>query len=150
MNVLINTIQRSRAVVLAMAIVISFGASLGTSSAQELETQTAQAGPVTIKATPQLTDNTVSFAIVLDTHSVNLDMYDLSQLALARTDDRLEVQPNAWEAPKGGHHREGTLAFPRVGVDGRELIGPETRELELVIREVGGVSTTVIQWTMAV
>ena len=147
MNVQITTLQRSRAVVIAMAILIGVSASFGTSSAQQLETQTVQAGPVTIKATPQLTEDTVSFVIVLDTHSVNLDAYDLGQLAIARTDDGLEVLPETWEAPKGGHHREGTLAFPRVGADGRELIGPDTRGLELVIRDIGGVSITVIQWT---
>jgi hypothetical protein len=114
-----------------------------------LEPRTIQAGPVTIKVEPRLFDTALAFKVTLDSHSVDLDRYDLGQLALARTDEGLEVQPEAWEAPKGGHHREGTLAFPRISADGRELIGPNTRGLELVIRDIGGVQTTVIQWTTA-
>jgi hypothetical protein len=115
-----------------------------------LEPRTIQAGPVTIKVTSQPSDTGLVFSMVLDTHSVDLDQYDLRLLASLRTDHGVEIQPEVWDASKGGHHREGSLVFPRFGVDGAELIGPDAHHLELVIRQIGGVPETVIQWTFAV
>jgi hypothetical protein len=115
-----------------------------------LEPRTVQAGSVTIKVTSQPSDTSLVFSIVLDTHSVDLDQYDLSLLASLRTDQGGEIQPEVWEAPKGSHHREGSLVFPRFGVDGAELIGPDANGVELVIRQIGGVPETVILWTLAV
>ncbi|MFN0072274.1 MAG: hypothetical protein ACKVVP_12395 [Chloroflexota bacterium] len=147
--------------VIAIVMVLSLGWVLSQSPmfAQEtetvapstpvsLETRTAQAGPVTIKVAPQLSDTGLTFAIVLDTHSVDLDRYDLSQLAIVRTNLGLEIQPDTWEAPKGGHHREGVLKFPLTLTDGTPLLGLDTHSLDLVIHEVGGVPETVIQWVL--
>jgi hypothetical protein len=72
-------------------------------------TQTNEGGQVTIKTTWQGRGAGPVFAVVMDTHAVDLDGYDLKQLAVLRTDDGREVQPIGWDAPKGGHHRSGTL-----------------------------------------
>lgn len=84
----------------------------------------------------------------MDTHAVDLDGYDLGQLAVLRTDGGREVRPSGWDAPKGGHHRSGTLTFPATAADGSPLIGPTTRAIELVIRDVGGVPERRFRWTL--
>jgi hypothetical protein len=109
-------------------------------------TQTNEGGQVTVKATWQGPSAGPVFTVVMDTHAVDLDGYDLKQLAALRIDGGREVQPAGWDAPKGGHHREGTLAFPATA-NGRPLIAPGTRTVELVIRGVAGVPERVFRWT---
>jgi hypothetical protein len=83
----------------------------------------------------------------MNTHSVDLDGYDLGQLAVLRTDLGQEVRPSGWDAPKGGHHRAGRLVFPDKAEDGTPVLGPEVRGLTLVIREVAGVPERSFEWT---
>jgi hypothetical protein len=110
-------------------------------------TQTSEGGQVTIEATLQDSSAAPAFKITLDTHAVDLDGYDLAQLAVLRTDQGQIVQPMGWDAPKGGHHREGTLTFPATAANGSATIGPETRRVELVIRDVAGVPERTLTWT---
>ena len=84
--------------------------------------------------------------IVMDTHVVNLDVYDLAQLAVLRTDGGAEVRPSAWDAPLGSHHREGTLTFPSLGDDGTPTVTSTSRSVELVIRDVAGVPERILRW----
>lgn len=109
------------------------------------ETQRVEGGNVTVAASWQGLASGPVFDVVLDTHSVDLDAIDLRQLAVLRVDG-VEVQPASWDAPKGGHHREGTLAFPDTSTDGRALIGADTISVELVIRDVAGVAERTYQW----
>lgn len=108
-------------------------------------TQQVEGGNVTVAATWQGLAGGPVFDVVLDTHSVDLDGIDLLQLAVLRVDG-IEVQPVSWDAPKGGHHRVGTLAFPETSTDGRTLIGVDTTSVELVIRDVAGVAERTYQW----
>lgn len=114
----------------------------------EATSQTGQAGAVTIKATWQGVDAGPVFTVALDTHAVNLDGYDLGQLATLRADQGVEVAPIGWEAPTGGHHRQGTLTFPLTQPDGSPVLTGDTQQIELVIREVGGVPETVLKWAL--
>ena len=109
-------------------------------------TQTNEGGQVTIKATWQGPSAGPIFDVVLDTHAVDLDGYDLQQLALLRIDGAREIRPTGWDAPKGGHHRAGTLTFPATTADGSALIAPDTRTLELVIHDIAGVTERVFRW----
>lgn len=111
-------------------------------------TQTNNEGEVTVEVTWQGASAGLVFEVVMDTHSVDLDGYDLMTLAVLRTDQGQEVKPSGWDAPKGGHHRRGTLAFPDKAADGSPLIGPNTRTIELVIRDVAGVPERVFKWTL--
>ncbi len=110
--------------------------------------QTNEDGQITIKATWQGRGAGPVFAVEMDTHVVNLDGYDLRQLAVLRTDQGQEIQPVSWNAPTGGHHRSGTLTFPATLADGTPLIGSNTRNIELVIRNVGGVPERTLKWTL--
>jgi hypothetical protein len=98
--------------------------------------QTSEGGSVTVVVTPQTTDDSVAFTVALDTHSVDLDGYDLREIALLRVDGR-ELRPTAWDAPKGGHHRQGTLVFPA---------SPPGGSMELVIRDVAGIAERSFRW----
>ena len=86
------------------------------------------------------------FRVVMDTHAVDLDGYDLRQLAVLRVADGQEVRPSGWDAPKGGHHREGALTFPATFADGSPTLGPSTGTVELVIRDVAGVPARTYRW----
>lgn len=110
-------------------------------------TQTSEGGQVTVEVTWQGLSAGPVFTVALNTHSVNLDDYDLMKLAVLRTDQGVEIRPIGWDAPAGGHHRSGTLTFPAKAPDGSPLIGPGTRTVELVIREVAGVPERVFRWT---
>lgn len=111
-------------------------------------TRTSEGGQVTVKVTWDGTIDPPAFTVVMDTHAVDLDGYDLGQLAVLRTDQGQEMHPAAWVAPKGGHHREGQLTFPAIAADGGPLIGPGTRAIELVLRDVAGVPERIFRWTL--
>jgi len=131
----------------ALALAAPGAASTATGVVQPAgDTQVSDAGQVTIRVTWSGPSVGPIFSVVMDTHVVDLDQYDLLALALLRTDQGVEVQPSAWDAPPGGHHREGTLAFPETTADGYPLIGPETYAIELVIRDVAGIAERVFQW----
>jgi hypothetical protein len=108
-------------------------------------TRTVEGGSVTVAATWEGLAADPVFDITMDTHSVNLDDFDLSKLAVLRVDG-VEVQPIEWDAATGGHHREGTLTFSATAPDGSLLIGPETATIELVVRDVAGVPERIFQW----
>ena len=82
-----------------------------------------------------------SFDVKLDTHSVDLDALDLTDATLRN--DRGEALPaRPWAAPKGGHHREGTLAF---NGDAAAFLA-QVRWIELVLPGIGGVSERTLRW----
>jgi hypothetical protein len=114
----------------------SFGAS--TSNAA----QTVSGGGVAAKVTylnPK-SNNDPRFQVVLDTHSVALDGYDLKALSLLRDDTGKTYLPNAVENKGRGHHREVILTFPKVS--------PEVKRLEIVIKDVSGVKERTFRWNL--
>lgn len=108
--------------------------------------QVSEGGQVTVAVTWQGRSAGLSFAVMLDTHSVELDGYDLRELAVLRTDQGVEVAPSGWDAPPGGHHRKGTLTFPTTTAAGQPVFTATTRELVLVIRDVAGVPERSFRW----
>lgn len=109
-------------------------------------TQRSEGGQVTVAVTWGGNEAGPVFRVVMDTHAVDLDGYDLRQLAALRAADGREIRPSGWDAPAGGHHREGTLTFPATAADGSPAIGPSTGTVELVIRDVAGVPERVFRW----
>jgi hypothetical protein len=109
--------------------------------------QTNVGGGVTVKVSRLEASDAVAFKVVLDTHSVNLDTYDLLQLAVLRTPAGEEIAPLAWDAPAGGHHREGMLSFPAAAADGSPLLQPDGGPLLLVIRDIAGVAERTFSWS---
>jgi hypothetical protein len=101
--------------------------------------QTQSGGGVTVKVTYLAqTDHESKFSVVLDTHSVNLDAYELKALSLMRDDTGLAMQATGAESKGSGHHREVVLIFPRPSLD--------RKWLELVIKDIAGVKELTFRW----
>jgi hypothetical protein len=103
-------------------------------------TRTVSEGGVTVTVTylDSKTSNDLRFQVVLDTHSVNLDGYDLKTITVLRDDAGKPYLPNAVENKGSGHHREATVIFPKLS--------PETKRLEIVIKDVGGMKERTFRW----
>ena len=91
-------------------------------------TRLDQQGTVTVEVTPLNLSNPsdkLEFDVALNTHSVDLSM-DLATLATLTTDTGVSVQAASWDAPRGGHHVEGKLAFPATK-DGKSILAGATK-----------------------
>jgi hypothetical protein len=112
---------------------VSFGAAApGT-------TQTVSGGGVTVKVSYLAqTEHESRFSVVMDTHAVNLDAYDLKALSVLRDDTGLSMRPTGVENKGSGHHREIILTFPRPSVD--------RKWLELVIKDIAGIKERMFRW----
>ena len=133
----------SRKAQMVLVITLTLASGLASRSwAQSTEpspTQTNEGGGVTIKATWLEPLDQLEFKIVLDTHSVNLDSLDLGLLTSLRGEHLKSVSPVAWNAPSGGHHREGILRFPARDPGGATVYATN-RVYWLTIRDVAGVT----------
>jgi hypothetical protein len=103
-------------------------------------TRTDSGGGVTVKITylDSKTSNEVRFQVVLDTHSVNLDSYDLKTVTVLRDDTGKTYLPTEVENKGSGHHREATLIFPKLS--------SEAKRLEIAIKDVGGMKERTFNW----
>lgn len=102
-------------------------------------TQTVSGGGVTVKVSYlEQTHHESRFSVVLDTHSINLDAYDLKALSILRDDTGILLEPTGIENKGSGHHREIILTFPR----------PSTKRqwLELVIKDIAGEKERTFRW----
>jgi len=105
-------------------------------------------GAVVVTVSPEnlgSPDEALRLQIVMETHSVELDM-DLTQVATLETDNGIRVTPVAWDGSRGGHHVSGVLSFPAI-VDGQSILEDATR-LTLIIRDVD-VPERVFIWQLA-
>lgn len=89
-------------------------------------------------------DGLLVFNAAMNTHSVDLDQYDLGELAVLRDDGGKEYRPSSWDSAPGGHHRRGTLTFPLPD----SLSQGHAQYLELIIRDVAGVKERVLRWEL--
>lgn len=88
--------------------------------------------------------NSLVFDVAMNTHSVDLDQYDLGKLAVLRDDAAKEYRPVSWKSAPGGHHRSGTLSFPIPD----SLTNKTTRFVEIVIEDVAGIQKRVLRWEL--
>jgi len=104
-------------------------------------TQTSEGGQVTVVVDWAGPADGAQFDVSLDTHSVDLDALDLSD-AVLRNDRGETLAVQSWAALKGGHHREGALAFE--GNATPFLAG--TAWIELVLSGVGDLPERTLRW----
>lgn len=131
--------RRKKIVVMGLILVGFLAGAESFGAAGTDATQTVSGGGVTVKVTYLTqTEHESQFSVVLDTHSVNLDAYDLKALSILRADTGIVLQPTAIENKGSGHHREAILTFPR----------PSTRRtwLELVIKDIAGEKERTFRW----
>ncbi len=88
------------------------------------------------------TGDSIVFDVFMDTHSVNLDSYDLKKLTVLRDDHGSEYQPILWSSAPGGHHRSGKLSFPLP----TSVSQGTAKYVELSIRDIAGVKERVLKW----
>ncbi len=107
--------------------------------------QSSDGGAVTIDVEWMgLNGDQLVFEAALNTHSVDLDSYDLGELAVLRDDEGKEYHPTLWESVPGGHHRRGTLIFPPPD----SLKQDNSEYLELIIRDVADIDERFFRWEL--
>ena len=118
------------------------GGAESLAAAASQPTRTNSGGGVTVKVTPidLKANGDLRFMIVLDTHSVNLDAYDLKSIAVLRDDSSKSYSPTAVENKGGGHHREAVFSFPKPAL--------KTKRIELLIKDVAGVNERTFLWDL--
>jgi len=115
----------------------------GRVAASQQVARTQAGGGVTVTATylnPRSNEE-AKFDIAMNTHSVDLDGYDLKTLSLLRDDAGKEHKPLRVENEGGGHHRRVTLVFPKPS--------SKAKRLELVIKDVAGVKARSFSWDLS-
>lgn len=105
--------------------------------------QSSEAGSVTVVVSWPGGDVPTA-RVVMDTHSVDLDRLDLKDLARIRLDGSAWIVPSGWDAPAGGHHRSGLLAFASLSKSAFDA----AKLIELEIRDVASPSR-LLQWERA-
>ena len=80
------------------------------------------------------------FQVILDTHSVNLDAYDLKSMTILRDDAGKYYAATRVENKGSGHHREATVSFAKLD--------PDAKRVELVLKDVAGVPERVFRWNI--
>lgn len=112
-------------------------------------TRINNSGEVTIEATLQspLSPGTtrLSFSIDMNTHSIDLDQYDLKQVTFLRDNLKRTFRPSSWQSQSGGHHRAGILTFE----ESTPIIEKDTSYVELVINNVAEVKERVLRWEVS-
>lgn len=101
-----------------------------------------KANGVTIKAKPVEFgfDKPVKFKIAFETHSGSLD-FNLTRVSYMEDGAGNSYEPLHWEgSPPGGHHRSGTLIFPKLKGD--------TESIKLFIKNVSGTPESVFAWSL--
>ena len=147
-----KTVRNGAIVISIIAVSSSFVyASAGDEESVTAEMNAAQlnlaevkkrADGVTIKAKPLefAFDKAVKFEIKFDTHSGSLD-FDLTNISILEDGAGNRYEPLHWEgSPPGGHHRSGTLIFPKLK--------GETGLIKLVIKNVSGTNKSVFEWNL--
>jgi len=135
-------VKRLKVIVAGLILSGLLGSGGSFAATASLATRTNSGGGVTVKVTPldSKTNGDLRFQVVLDTHSVNLDAYDFKTIAVLRDDSAKSYSPTAVENKGSGHHREAVLSFPKPS--------PETKRVELLIKDVAGVKERTFQWEL--
>ncbi len=91
----------------------------------------------------------ILFEVSMNTHSVPLDQYRMEELSFIRGKRGRLSSALAWESSKGGgHHRFGKLRFSGKDKSGEPIIGKGDKYLEVIIKNVGGISERVFRWDL--
>lgn len=98
-------------------------------------------GNVTVLVTPKSLTPTqpVIFELTFDTHSIELD-FDIARASTLVDDSDATFGEPAWEgSPPGGHHRKGTLTFPKP-------LDPTAKSVTLTLRDIADIASRTFSW----
>lgn len=106
------------------------------------ETKEQSDGNVTVTVTPQelVAGKPTTFQIVFDTHSVDLD-FAVANVAELRDEKGNTYGPPTWSGdPPGGHHRKGTLSFPKPMA--------QSSNITLTLKDIAEVKERMFVWKL--
>jgi hypothetical protein len=128
--------------ILILGVVLAGSASLDRVEAQTGAKQSVLGGGVKVAVTPlNEPGDAATFLVSLDTHSVDLDVYEFNAIVRLRDGRGGEVAPTAVkDAEGGGHHRSATVRFAWPE--------PKPKSLEVVVKGVADVPERVFRWTI--
>lgn len=89
----------------------------------------------------------LNFEVILDTHSVNLDEYNLGEITTLFIDDKIKITEGIkWQVESGsGHHILGSIQVPRNN-KGKIINYLEADFTELEIKEIGEIASRKFRW----
>ena len=120
---------------LSLALMLSF---IPVSYAYSSITNRENAVTVDVKPEQIIVGKPIKFTIRLNTHSVDL-AFDMVSVSVLKDDNGKTYQPVSWKgSPIGGHHRNGTLEFPKL--EGNP------KSVTLVIKNISNVPERIFQW----
>jgi len=87
------------------------------------------------------------FEVMLNTHSVDLEKYDLSKISVLKTSDGIRIEDGIeWRIESGsGHHITGLLKFP-LYVNNRPILSKDTDYITIIIRNLDNIPERTFQW----
>ncbi|MDW7671561.1 MAG: hypothetical protein SCK57_09670 [Bacillota bacterium] len=117
-----------------------------TLSAMQVEAQGAVAIGVSLVNLDNHPKDHLEFDVLMDTHSVDLEQYDLAGMSQLSLDgDLYPVETMEWRITEGeGHHLRGRLIVTGKSLDTAVLEVADAMELK--IYELDGVSARVFRW----
>ena len=90
----------------------------------------------------------LTFKVGMDTHSVDLDGYDFTEILVLRDDKGNIYKALGTEGLKGGgHHRGGIVKFPGMNKDGKGIL-QGGKYFEILVKGVAGVPERVLRWNL--
>ncbi len=111
-----------------------------SSQSKAYKTQTNEGDNVTVIVTPQelASGKPATFEIVFDTHSVDLN-FDVAGAAELGDSRGNSYGPPTWSGdPPGGHHRKGTLSFPKPMA--------QASIVTLTLKDIAGIKERLFMW----
>jgi hypothetical protein len=88
------------------------------------------------------TDSEISFEVRMNTHSVDLDAYEMEKICILQIDGGPDQRALGWFEPGGGgHHVSGVLKYTGP-------VPSDAKFLQVIIRDVGGVPERVFEWKL--
>ncbi len=113
-------------------------------------------GPVSVSVTLINPDALYSgedllFQVAMNTHTVDLDQYQMERLSFLRDARGRIFKAKAWESPRGGgHHLFGVLRFPGRDREGNPVLRKDDPFVEVLIGDVGGIRERVLKWKLPI
>jgi hypothetical protein len=125
---------------LAVVVIFALTGFLSEARAFQVVSNDENAVRVDVKPIQLAAGKPAVFEIRLNTHSVNL-AYDIAQISSIEDGQGKVYKATAWKgSAPGGHHRRGTLEFPKL--EGN----PQT--IKLIIHGIAEVPTRVFEWKL--
>jgi hypothetical protein len=121
--------------IFTVSAMVMMGTTIDVEAKGEIQEQ-SEVG-VTVKISLDGKDGTLGFKIILDTHSVDLGRYKFAEIAVLRADGK-EYKTSVKSEEGSGHHRSAIVEFDN----------PETKEVEVVIKDVAGIKERVFKFSL--